>query len=361
MSEDKKYHLRIPNENVRNEKYEKTGGGVSVQRVNHSEHGQKLKAASIETFGFEASKKDFDFTDNLFLQLETPNEVSLKSQKFKIQNLGFEIIDYSKFNKSIGIAKINKERIGTFQSKLDEYIESKDNTGKTYFSPIENITNIPLENKINLDIDYESEEPVSIVINLYNQLSKKEKFSISKTILDELEKNAKDIKYNDFLNGVSSIECTIPANKIPDIVADYSTIREIEENKIFIVEAAMKSDPMPNPLKVEDVESDSAICIVDSGISSANGIFDPFIADVFPALPSGSVDATYDHGTFVASRCAFGDSIDSCLGTHKLKPYCYLIDAQVFGVDSTGSKINPSELDLRNAIQDIVQTSNIGF
>ena len=128
----------------------------------------------------------------------------------------------------------------------------------------------------------------------------------------------------------------------------------IEENKIFVVEASTPAESMPNPMTIEDVESDSVICVVDSGIASANGIFDKLIVDKYPLLPTGSVDATYDHGTFVASRCVFGDSIDNCLGSHSLKPYCKIVDAQVFGIDSGGVAINPSEMHLRFAIEKLV-------
>ncbi|MGB6154197.1 MAG: S8 family peptidase [Pricia sp.] len=351
---DKKFHLKIPNENVRNEKYEKTGGGISVPRVNHSEHGKKLYDSSQQVFKTEFAKKDSDLISNLFIQLETPNEVSLKSQRLKIENLGFEIINYSKSNKSIGTARIDKEELGSYEKRLQEYIESKDNVGKTYFAPIENISSIPVESKIHIEIDYDSAEPVSILINLYNVLSKKEKFAVNNTMLDEIRQFAKDVKHRDFVNGVSSIECTIPANKIPKIVSDYSTIKEIEENKVFFVEAAIPSDPMPNPLNIQPVKSDSLICVVDSGISSANGIFDNLVKDVHSVLPPTAVIPSFDHGTFVASRCVFGDSIDDCLGSHQLSPYCNLVDAPIFGYDAHGLPVYPTELDLRTAMEDIV-------
>ena len=63
----------------------------------------------------------------------------------------------------------------------------------------------------------------------------------------------------------------------------------LDENKVFFVEAATPSDLIPNPLNIEDVKSDSLICVVDSGIRSANGIFDDLVKDVFPVLPPKAV------------------------------------------------------------------------
>src|SRR5690606_15321157 len=109
----------------------------TVPRVNHTEHGKKLYDLSQQVFKTELAKKDANLTDNLFVQLETPTEISLKSQRIKIENLGFEIIDYSKSNKSIGTATINKDNLKNYEIRLQEYIESVDNSGKTYFAPIE--------------------------------------------------------------------------------------------------------------------------------------------------------------------------------------------------------------------------------
>ncbi len=71
-------------------------------------------------------------------------------------------------------------------------------------------------------------------------------------------------------------------------------------------------------------------------------------------LPKGSVDSAYDHGTFVASRCIFGDNIDDCLGSHQLQPYCKVIDIPVFGVDANGEKTFPYEFGLRKTIESVV-------
>jgi hypothetical protein len=79
------------------------------------------------------------------------------------------------------------------------------------------------------------------------------------------------------------------------------------------------------------------------------------VIEQVPMLPIGSVDAGYNHGTFVASRCVFGDNVDSCLGTHFLQPYCNLIDIQVFGVDALGNNLDPDEFHLRAVIEDVVE------
>jgi len=354
MSDDK-FHFQIPNENIRNIKYEKTGGGKSVQRLNHSEHGIKLRSQTTHLKEQELSKKDSQYTSDIYLQIETPSDVSLKSQKVKIEELGFEVLSYSSSNKSIGTARMKKDALPRFEERLNSYIESQEHAGKTYFSPIEELSSIPPETKIKTEIDYESDKEIEVIINLFNVLSRKERIAVNGSILEELRKYTENLEHFTFKNGITSIECKIQEKFLPEIAAAFTTIKEIKPNHTFFVEHSMPAEKMPNPLDIGAVVSKSMICIIDSGISSANGIFDNLVSQrITKYLPKGSVDGSYNHGTFVASRCLFGDNIDDCLGTHILHPYCNLIDIPVFGVDHTGADTFPNDFSLRKAIEEVV-------
>lgn len=353
MSEDR-FHFEIPKENIRVEKYEKTGGGESFQRLNHAEHGRKLIEQTNKLKKVEQNKKDSRISENIYFQIETPKELSVKQERQKIENLGFEIINFSKENKSIGTAKINKTILENFEQKLNDYTDSEDHVGKTYFSVIEDISIVPTESKIKPAIDFNSEEKISIVINLYNVLARKERYAIKESIIEEIKKYTSEVNERTFSNDVTSIACVLKAKEIPLIVDEFSTIKEVKHNYTTFVENSFPIQAMPNPLTIENVESNSIICIIDSGIKTGNGIFDSIVSDQILNLPPGSIDCHYDHGTFVSSRCVFGDNIESCLGTHLLKPYCKLLDVPVFGIDIDGKQSNPTEYHLRSVIEDIV-------
>jgi len=352
MAKDK-FHFEIPKENIRNEKYEKTGGGISVKRDNHTEHGLKLLTEVFKLKETEFNKKDYNYTSDIYLQVETPRGYSIKGQKQKIEHLGLEILTYSSSNKSIGTARIKKENFENFEEKLNEYIESDDNIGKTYFSPIEHILTIPTENKIKSEIDLNSNEEVSVIINLFNALQRKERLAINNTIVEEVKQYTEKVSFRNFANGITSIECTIKSKFISAIASEFTTIKEIKTNQTFFVENSFPAEKIPIELKVLPVQSNSIICIIDSGISN-DGVFNNIIQGQIRYLPTGSVDCGYSHGTFVASRCVFGDDIENCLGTHILEPYCYLLDVPVFGLDQFGNEKNPTEFELRIAIEEVV-------
>lgn len=351
---DNKYHFKIPITNVRIEKFEKTGGGATYNRENHSEHGKKLLESAIKLKQVEFSKKDSEFTKDIFLQIETPEKLSIKSEKQKIEKLGFVIISYYKEYESIGVAKINKNKLQEFEERVIVYAETSEHIGKSYFSIIENITSISYESKIKVGLNYELDKPIPIIINLFNALSKKERIAINRKIIEEVKRYSLSVNIHNFKNGITSISCSLLPKEIPLVAKEFSTIKEIKSNYTTFVENAIPIQPMPNPISVKSPISNSVICIIDSGISLTNGIFNSIVVKQIPMLPSGSINASFVHGTFVASRCTFGDNVDTCLGTHFLQPYCNLLDIQVFGKDKVGNDINPDEFHLRKVIEEIV-------
>lgn len=350
---DNNYHFQIPRDNIRNEKYEKHGFSPAVQRVNYSEHGAALKRQAAEFKQIELAKKDMEYSSQLFLQIETPEKVSVKSQKQKIENLGFELLSFSVHNESIANAKITKHKFDKFEERLENYIVSNDNVGKTYFAPIERISNIPPENKIDELINYESEENVEIIINLYSAIRPKELLAISNSIEIDLRNYSELIEKRTFSNGVTSLYCSIAPLYLTKIASEFSTIKEIKLSQIFMVPQAVIVDPVPNDISISPVQSSSTICVVDSGVFPNDVLKNLIKGQIGYPHPIG-VDFEYNHGTFVASRCIFGDEIDHCLATKVLHPYCSVLDISVFSIDSLNNIIGPTDFTLRSAIEDVV-------
>lgn len=354
---DEKFHFEIPNKNVRIEKYEKSGFSPSIPRISHKEHGEKLKFDVLKLKEIEFGKRDSKYTDDIFLQLETPVKVSIKSQKTKIEQLGFDFLSYSPNNISIATVKIGKKKYQELEDRLDIYIQTEDAVGKTYFAPIENISSIPPESKIDYNIDFEKNEEVDILINLYNALSPREILVISATIMEELRQYSEFVRQKYFQNGVNTIHCKIQSKLIPLIVSDFSTIKEIKLSQFFFVPQSTPVQTLPGGIKINPPISKSAICVVDSGVSNTNGIMDSIVSSTFTYLPPTAVSSCYEHGTFVASRCVFGDAIEQGIVSKELTPYCYIMDLTVFGRDAVGNLVGPSDFDLKSAIENVVSAN----
>lgn len=352
---DDKSHFLIPPGNIRSAKYEKHGGGVNYERNDHTRHGIKLREQTSRVREIELAKKDSKFISDFFVQIETPSNTSIKNYKSNIEKLGFEIISYRSEKPSIGIAKIKKKKFDDIGQKLKEYIESDSNRGKSYFSPIDTFSSIPVESKIDSSIKgSRSKEKISVVFNLYSALTGREKFPVNQAIVNELIKVSSDVVQSSFSNGTTSISCTLDSDKISAVAEQFSSIKDVKLDENAFVENAIDTQELPKSLKIQVPKSKSSICVIDSGIKDGGGVFSGIISDTMEYLPKGAVESHYVHGTFVASRCVFGDNIDACLGTNILSPYCRVIDVRTFGIDSSGRKVNPRDSHLRRIIETVV-------
>jgi hypothetical protein len=352
MAEDK-FHMFIPPANVDAEKINKQGRSKSYFRENYSDHGLRLRKEAELVLNIEAKKKDFNLMTDLFMQVEAPSKIPIKDFRSNIENLGFQLVSFQNDLSDRGIVKITKEKFSDLGAKLNEYIDT--NRRKNYFSPIENLSSIPAESKIENAINTISKKNVSVIFNLYNSFSLNEKFAINQAIVNELNRfNGNASEPISLSNGTTFISCSLSPKVVPVIAGQFSSIKEVLSDRISFVETSIETQDLPKELKILKPKSQSCVCIIDSGINSSSSIFSGLVTDTLPNWPTGSTDCDYKHGTFVASRCVFGDNIDSCLGSFSLEPYCKIISVQIFGIDQFGKRVETYNSHIARVIDKVV-------
>lgn len=352
-----KYHLEIPQENISKKEINKTGFGENVSRFSYSEHGKMLRSNKEQFKQIEFSKKDLKVLSNVFLQLSTLDNVNIKLHIPKIENLGFELVSLNYDNKSIANFKIDDEKFNEFEEKLEEYISSPDNRYKTYFSAIESIKPIPNETKISKEINIDSEDRYDLLINFFDGIKKDEINALENLIRNEFDQNHLEFNFSNIANRIVTIKTKLNGSEIKTILNEFNSIKEISLNQNYFITNSVKGEAISDDIKFEDVSSSSAICIFDSGITTQGNIIPNYVRDrINSYLPTGTISPQYSHGTFVASRCIYGDNLEHQIATKILKPYCYVIDVPVFGVDIHGNVIGLNDFDLAIAITEVVQS-----
>lgn len=353
----KKYHLEIPKENISKKEINKTGFGETVSRFNYSEHGILLRSNKEQFKEIEFSKKDLKVISDIFLQLSTLDNINIKSHILKIENLGFELVSLNYDNKSIANFKINDIKFSEFENKLEEYIISPENKYKTYFSAIESINAIPNETKISPEININSDDRYNLLINFFDGIKKEEINSLERLIRDEFSQNKFEYSFSNIANRIVTIKTQLNGLEIKTILNEFNSIKEITLNQNYFITNSVKGETITDDIKFENVSSSSAICIFDSGITTAGNIIPNYVRErINSYLPIGSISPQYSHGTFVASRCIYGDDIEYQITTKTLKPYCYVIDVPVFGINSSGDIVGLNDFDLAIAITEVVQS-----
>ena len=351
--ETPKKHYRIPDENIRFEKVTPPKGGTTYKRNDHTNHGNFLLQRSSVVKASLSQKDDYNWSKHLFLNVRSPQSTAIKSEKTKLKALGFEILSLNKFRKNVCIAKISKDNFNALEDKIRRYANDSGNPGKTNLAILEDIEEVEVEEKLS-GLNRLQDE-LTVIIYLYNSLNQKERFVILNHLESEFKELSIETESQVFANGTTAITCKADYSVIEDIVKSYSTVNKVELNSSFHIKRSFPASKLPVMLTVNPPISNSVVAIIDSGIESSSVPFRSLVTANLRYLPKSAVDVDQDHGTFVASRCLFGDEIDSCLSSNILTPYCKVMDVTVFGRDEFGESVGPDDFSLMNIIGQVVK------
>ncbi len=348
-----KSHFIIPEKNIRRAKIEVPGGGTNYQRDDATSHGSRLlqKAEAIKTS--IRKKTDYNLAGSLFLKLSSPIDVSIRNEKLKLKNLGFEIVQLFNNDTHSCIAKISKNNFDKLQERIYKYTYEQDHPGKTNLAVVEDIDEITVENKISSRLNENQEE--EIIIYLYNGLSRNERFQILNQLELKLSLHSPKVESQIFFNGTIAIWCKIQLNILKEIIDSYITVKNVDLNSSFFIKQSYAKESLPNNLTILPTVSESIVAIIDSGINSSSLAFKNQVTSSLLYLPPTAISIDKNHGSFVASRCIYGDEMDNCLVSNLLVPYCKVLDVTVFGEDINGELIGPKDSELMVILEEVVK------
>ena len=346
-----KSHFIIPDKNIRHDKIEVPAGGSSYQRSDAENHGRHLLEKAEAVSNSVRLKSDYHIAGSLFLKISSPPDVTIKNEKLKLKKLGFEILRLFKEDAHSCIAKISKDNFGRLRERVYKYTYDEGHPGKSNLAILEDVDEVPVDNKL---FDNFSNKQEKVIIYLYNTLSRKERFQILNQLELELSVYALEVESRIFLNGIIAISCKIAMNVLKQIVADYLTVKNVELNSMFFIKRSTAIGPLPGSLVISRSVSESVVAVIDSGIDSSSAAFRDQVVSTLLYLPPAAVSVNKDHGSFVASRCIYGDEIDGCLTSNLLTPFCKVLDVTVFGEDSKGKLVGPTNSELMAILEDVV-------
>ena len=351
--ETPKKHFRIPDENVRFEKVIPPKGGKSYKRNDYTSHGNYLVKRSLLIKASVVTKEDYEWSKHLYLNIKSPPEVAIKSGKLKLKALGFEILSLNRFHKNVCLARISKEKFASLEDKIYRYANNTGNPGKSNLAILDDIEEVEAREKLSGLLKKSIDQ--TVIIYLYNSLSQKERFLILNHLEAELGKKAIETESQVFANGATAVSCLTNYNTLASIVQSYSTVNKVEINSAFYIKGSVRQSVLPAVLTINSPLSNSVVAIIDSGIESSSTPFRSLVTINLRYLPKSAVGLDEDHGSFVASRCLYGDEIDSCLSSSVLTPYCKVMDVTIFGKDKKGESVGPTNFSLMNIIGEVVK------
>jgi hypothetical protein len=323
----------------------KGGFGTTYQRADHGRHGEVLVRRSQEFREAAAAGRDSALMSEVFMQVRTPDEVPIRGEKQRLRGVGIDVVAYSRHDPSAATARMSREGYDDFQARLLRYATVPAHPGRSYFSILEDVAPVPVEEKLSPRLEAAPEtEVVDSIILTQAGLTLRERTAILDSIGEFVRERAGEVLgRHDFASGLSTVRVRLARRELEELGHEYHSVREIRPNRVFMVGDSVPIAPMPDPLPVTPPRSRIGVAVVDSGIQQQSYALGPVLIGEDAVLPTGSVEPHRSHGTFVASRVAYGDDLELQIARGRLNPRCYLFDIPIIGRSPVGTEVYADE------------------
>ncbi|MFJ6413877.1 S8 family peptidase [Terribacillus saccharophilus] len=348
-------HLRINPESVNSRNTEFDGGGSSYRRSDYFAHGQIL-LQSLKNIQHQVELSNDIVKDRAFLEIRlAPGEKIKDRYKNLKNNAQINVLDV--INESAAYGYIKSDDIPYLTSRLQQYAESEEHTGKSYFSFVEEFNVINKSNKISPTlIQFMQESPSEVVqvsIESFSTLPRDaQEFGFTKQIENYLNTMGEVVSSYVHSSGSVIVEIESDSKGINNLVKNLDSIHSIDITPRISLPRIESFEENNQEISIKPIEGDAKVCIFDTG-TFASPEFDPYIIDRTNAIDTGYGFNT-NHGSFVASRVIFRDNLEDQLAAGELTPHAKVLDIRVFGKEQKGDIIGLSESQLISTIRQTV-------
>lgn len=331
-------------------------GGTSFERSDYLEHGRKLLRSYQETVARVSDTRDSRYTTTRFLQVESPPERPIKAERAHLKALGLDLVRVSSSSDSRGIVSVQSTALRALEGSIARYASSPTASGKTNLAAIEAISPIASEERVGTAITALSVDTATpCLVSLFSRLPRGEKRQISRDIMEFLSrKSHQEARVIELSSGAVCVAAALNLQQVVELSGSYTSISGIALDEELIVESAVLADALPAAPSAARPACKMPVAIIDSGITDRCSYLSHLVvARVGGTLPPKAIAPHYVHGTFVASRIAYGDRVDH-LATSALMPWCSLIDVPVVGRDGLGNKCLPKGSELLQNLERVI-------
>jgi subtilisin family serine protease len=352
---DNRPHFEIPPERVRTATIRVRGQSRPYSRPNYSAHADFLRERTAAIKAHVDGAADASAAEALFLQVKTPPELPARGERQRLKSAGLEIVALSPIDPHSATVQLPRSGLNDLQRRLHDYGDTPENRGKSYLAVIEDIGPVPVEEKLAPELMIEDNEPRDCLLIFYSSLSDRERAAILLAVRSFMSRASLPIEAERRLsNGVTLVEARLRPSEAREVGIAFTTLRQVVPNHVFLVPDGYRISSVSPAVTVRPPVGTTSVAVVDSGVGPACAGVASAVVATFPQLPTGSVRAHAEHGTFVGSRVLYGDDLERSLRSGILTPRCPLVDIPVFGANASGNFVPIHEGHLASAIDAVV-------
>lgn len=315
------------------------GGGGTYPRESYRQHAIKVHTEVDRLKVIFTNLKDAAIEKRYFkVALPEGEKVSTSTGKGLERNLSSNIVGSPQNN----VAHVSSS-VASFDdlvAQLETYKSTETNVGKSKYAMIEDISYIPFDEKVSerfLAQFEDDEEEGEALITFFSDLNEDEVSIVQEGVASFL--NEMDGEILSFLPREEGALIKVRSKKsvLKDLAEMFVSIQSLDSVDELIMEMASVGEPVNGSINVNPNNSLALACMFDTGVSpDVRFLQGSIIEDYCPFGDNRGVGTS--HGTFVASRIVYGDSIKDQISIGSLSPDVRLLSVCINRFDDLGNK-----------------------
>jgi len=243
----------------------------------------------------------------------------------------------------------------SFSLLLEELARYADSTvGKSKFAAIERLAAIPFHEKLGSGMAgafNEDDTELDVLLGLFPDLLSRERDSVCQGIKAML--SAAGGTFAGATEGETGVYIRVRARAadVQAVAQSFISIQSVDRTEEVVELSSRPGPQIETGVTVVPRDDAPLVCVIDTGVATGSRFIDPFV--VAREQPLGPPHSE-DHGTFVASRVLFGDSIRDQVAAGTLDNRTRVVSVSAFTRDSIGNKIPPTTEQLIRIVRDTV-------
>ncbi|MDM8005904.1 MAG: S8 family peptidase [Phycisphaerae bacterium] len=247
--------------------------------------------------------------------------------------------------------------LSSAQLMLDELqrYNAPNTVGKSKFAILEELGSIPTSEKISLRAESLLQDPdadATVLVQLFADLSSIEARAVAQTMTRWLAANAGTVEDTAEMDSGVCLRVRARSRVIREVASSFLCVQSVDPIAYAVEESSAPSVGISNTIQVLPNTSNARVAIFDSGVVRGSRFLDGSLLD--HEEPFGRPYNT-DHGTFVASRIIYGDTLRSQIASGTLTPTVKVLSVCTSTVDDIGNQIQPSTEQLAKLVRKTVE------
>lgn len=337
---------------IQDRTYKGRGGDIYL-RESYSDHGKKLFTQAAQLKREFQSSIDFEKINRRYLRVEIPEDKNLWKSDGEKLNTSILSSLVGTPEKNVGHFSTLEKSFNSFLEQLETYSHS--NSGKYKFAIIETISKIPAAEKINRSLYMLIKQHKfngEILLTLFPDLSRNEQENLKQAINSYLKTSDGKILSEIDTNSGKMFRIQIRADEIENLANCFMAVQSIDPVDEFLVESATFGQRIEDDIQVLPNTSNAKVCIFDSGVIQGSRFLDnSLLGHEEPLGPPYN----YEHGTLVASRIIYGNSLRDNISMGILKPDVKVLSVCMNSFDDLGNPKPARGDDFLRIIRDTVK------